>query len=93
MKEVITLTKYGKMTKEITSLEKISAIKITCNHCKTELTLPVGRNHPIETCVSCGERFPYNQILNFLRQFSQLKERLDNDDSVKISFISKAEVL
>lgn len=76
-----------------TNFIDIQAVKITCNHCKTELTLPVGRNHPIETCVSCGERFPYNQILNFLRQFSQLKERLDNDNSVKISFISNGEIV
>lgn len=76
----------------ITNLEKISAVKITCNHCKTALTLPVGRNHPVETCVSCGELFPYNQILNFLRPFSGLKERLEHDDSVKISFISDGEV-
>jgi hypothetical protein len=78
------------MTIEINTTQ-ISGIKITCNHCKTELTLPVGRNHPLEYCVSCNEKFPYNQILNFLRQFSQLKERLDDDSSVKISFIAEGE--
>ncbi len=74
-----------------TNLTKISSIKITCNNCKTELILPVGRNNPIECCVSCNEKFPYNQILEFMNQFSFLHRLLSNDNRVEISLISKTE--
>jgi hypothetical protein len=75
----------------ITNLEEISAIKITCGHCKTELTLPAGRNHLPETCIGCGQWFPYNRILDFLRQFSQLKKQSEDNNCVKISFVSDGE--
>lgn len=78
------------MTKEITDLAAIKAVKITRGYCQTELTLPIGRNHPLEICVGCGEWFPYNRILNFLKQFSQLKGGADNNN-VKISFVSDGE--